>query len=327
MTELRPLLDTSDDELELALLHSADDDVPPVASMLGAAALIGLNGSVLGSVRTPTTSGTPSPTASGVHAAPHAALGTSSGVLARTSAALLALKPVALTIVAGLALLGGYRALELASEFAHSRSAPAHLSALAQRPSAPLQAPAPLVPSAPEPAAPSHTVAGESAPAETDRPRDSARAAVSGASAPSKRGPSKLSGALAHDPRAEVAPEPDPALALTTDQENEPEPARSPVETQTTLSLAPEVKLLDRARAALLAEDPYSALRVLDEYGNAKRSGILDPEAAVLRIRALLDLGQRKAAATLAQLLIASHPESRRVDWLRSLATEATLPR
>jgi outer membrane protein assembly factor BamD (BamD/ComL family) len=84
-------------------------------------------------------------------------------------------------------------------------------------------------------------------------------------------------------------------------------------------SLAFEVDLLDRARRTLLAGRAADALSTLDRYGREYPSGILQPEAAVLRIQALEQRGDRAAAAALARQFIASHPGSRHVESLRAL--------
>jgi outer membrane protein assembly factor BamD (BamD/ComL family) len=87
--------------------------------------------------------------------------------------------------------------------------------------------------------------------------------------------------------------------------------------------LAAEVALLDRARSALLAQNPSGAQRWLEQYRKERQTGILDPEATVLEIQVLEKLGNHGAAVRLARQFIVSHPDSRHVDSLRVLAAEA----
>jgi hypothetical protein len=88
-------------------------------------------------------------------------------------------------------------------------------------------------------------------------------------------------------------------------------------------SLALEVQLLDRARGALLAGDAIGSLSVLDEYQSAQRTGILAPEAQVLRIQVLERLGRTGAASALARDFVGRHPGSRHAAALRPLAERA----
>ncbi|MEJ7728382.1 MAG: hypothetical protein WKG00_04125 [Polyangiaceae bacterium] len=73
-------------------------------------------------------------------------------------------------------------------------------------------------------------------------------------------------------------------------------------------TLADEVMALDRARAALDAGDEDGALRALESRQRKHGSGRMGPEAALLRIRALLAKGDRPAATKLAAAHLASDP-------------------
>lgn len=84
--------------------------------------------------------------------------------------------------------------------------------------------------------------------------------------------------------------------------------------------LAEEVVLLDRARRALHAGEPASALKVLGEYGSKPRSGTLEPETLVLKVRALHGIGDRNGSAGLARRFIQRYPESRHVEAMRQFA-------
>jgi hypothetical protein len=70
-------------------------------------------------------------------------------------------------------------------------------------------------------------------------------------------------------------------------------------------TLAVEVAVLDRARAALARKEPSTALAELDRYSRLAGSGALVRESALLRIQALRDLGQKAEAAGLAAHLAA----------------------
>ena len=80
-----------------------------------------------------------------------------------------------------------------------------------------------------------------------------------------------------------------------------------------------EVALLDHARAALVAGQPTQALRELDIYRTQNPRGMLAAESVVLRVKALLALGQRSAAEREANPLLMAAPESRHADRLREL--------
>jgi hypothetical protein len=87
-------------------------------------------------------------------------------------------------------------------------------------------------------------------------------------------------------------------------------------------SLATETRLLDGVRAALAAGDSARAGSLLDSYAAHRPSPILAQEAELLRVRWLLQLGRRHAAAELARRIIHAHPTSTHVDSLRRLAAE-----
>jgi hypothetical protein len=76
------------------------------------------------------------------------------------------------------------------------------------------------------------------------------------------------------------------------------------------LTLAEEVLLVDRARAALGRGDTSGALRALDEHDARSSHGALAPEATVLRIEALVAAGERAKAMTTARAFLATHPSS-----------------
>lgn len=109
-----------------------------------------------------------------------------------------------------------------------------------------------------------------------------------------------------------------------------PEPTAAPAAPSTlelNKSLRIETALLDSARSALLAGNPAQTMRVLEQYRQQRQSTILEPEATVLRIRALGALGQRALAARLARAFIQRNPQSRHLPELRALADDETLER
>lgn len=74
-------------------------------------------------------------------------------------------------------------------------------------------------------------------------------------------------------------------------------------------SLAVEVELLDRARAALVRKDPAAALVELDRYAQLSIARSLQREASLLRIEALRDLGRAASAAELVKRLVDEDPQ------------------
>ncbi len=88
-------------------------------------------------------------------------------------------------------------------------------------------------------------------------------------------------------------------------------------------SLTAEVAALDRAREALAAGRGAEVLRELDSYERGVRTGVLDPEATVLRIDALQQVGNRAAAAELARKFVATHPSSAHAPRLRAMIEAA----
>jgi hypothetical protein len=84
-------------------------------------------------------------------------------------------------------------------------------------------------------------------------------------------------------------------------------------------SLVEEVGSLDRARAALASGDPREALSRLARHEQRFPSGALEPEAVVLRVRALVQLGQQAEAHALAGRFLAAQPNSPQAARLRAL--------
>jgi hypothetical protein len=84
--------------------------------------------------------------------------------------------------------------------------------------------------------------------------------------------------------------------------------------------LRDEIRLLDRARASLRMRQPQQALQELRHYFDGHPHGMLEPEAAVLRIEALRENGDRVQAAAASREFLARHPDGPLADRVRRLA-------
>lgn len=91
-------------------------------------------------------------------------------------------------------------------------------------------------------------------------------------------------------------------------------------------ALGAEVALLDRARTALAAGNGALAIKVLDEHQRSYKSGHLMPEAAYLRVQALLKTGNQAAARDVAAHAQATWPESPLSSELGALANSPARP-
>jgi outer membrane lipoprotein YfiO len=85
------------------------------------------------------------------------------------------------------------------------------------------------------------------------------------------------------------------------------------------LLLGDQVAAIDRAREALSSGDATRALAALEAYEKSFPNGTLNQEATALRIEALLKMGNRAAAAALADSFLAAHPTSPYASRIRSL--------
>jgi hypothetical protein len=84
-------------------------------------------------------------------------------------------------------------------------------------------------------------------------------------------------------------------------------------------SVLAEVASLDRARSALASGDARTAVDRLTEHERAFAGGALEPEAVVLKVRALLQLGRFADATAAANRFLATHPDSSQGARLRAL--------
>jgi hypothetical protein len=85
-------------------------------------------------------------------------------------------------------------------------------------------------------------------------------------------------------------------------------------------TLADELAVLQRARAALGSGDPERALGELDRYDRMLQGRKLESEATLLRIEALSRAGRADQAAVLARRFIESNPNHPLVDQARRYA-------
>jgi hypothetical protein len=99
----------------------------------------------------------------------------------------------------------------------------------------------------------------------------------------------------------------------------DPAPAEAPPAVAPATTVASEVASLDRARAALSAGNAREALARLAAYDSSFPHGTLEPEAVVLRVRALVSLGDAPQAKRVAERFIAAHPDSAQAGRLESL--------
>ncbi len=135
-------------------------------------------------------------------------------------------------------------------------------------------------------------------------------------------GPAFSTGALTPETRAPVLT-PRSAGPPTRSADASPEPRGSGAPEAPTKLLADEVTLLEQARRAIVGGNAALALRLLDDYAARKKTGVLDREAAVLRIDAMLAKGEPDRAADLARRYLAEHPGDAHARRLRELAAQA----
>jgi hypothetical protein len=108
-------------------------------------------------------------------------------------------------------------------------------------------------------------------------------------------------------------------LPVVTPFADEPRSALGvPPATPAASALADEVASLDAARDELRAQRPRAAIRALDTYSSRFPGGVLAPEAVVVRIEALVALGDRTQADRLGRRFLAAHPTSPLADRVRA---------
>jgi hypothetical protein len=156
-----------------------------------------------------------------------------------------------------------------------------------------------------------HTHARSVASAPVDAP---ARAIVQ---IPADRAPTER---LADTPSEAAAPSAEPLSSAAAPTIKRAGPAQAPAARSTAgSSLAAQIATIDGARAAIAAHEPARALHQLDSYNHDFAGGILGPEATVLRIEALAQLGRRAEATSLAARFLQAHPDSAHAAHIRSV--------
>jgi hypothetical protein len=85
-------------------------------------------------------------------------------------------------------------------------------------------------------------------------------------------------------------------------------------------TLAAEITLLDSVRAALAGGAPDQALRTVERYRQKFPAGLLAADAEALAIEALVEQGERAAAAQRARRFLARHPNDPHAPRVRELA-------
>ncbi|WP_438018270.1 outer membrane protein assembly factor BamD [Sorangium sp. So ce315] len=282
MTDPKPLAELGDEEttqLERALLRSWKHESPPASARARALAIAGL--------------------AAGTSAAPDvkAAPGANAAPAPKAAAGKLPmLAKWGLGTVIGAGILGAGVALLRPSAAPSAGAPPGEPPAASALPAAsappvvaaggPTAASAPAVAPAPTPAEP---VARAPIPPE--------------ASALPRRGP------------AAVASPPRPKNAAPRARSAPVDPA--PIDPAD--ALREQVAMIDRARDALRAGDAAGCLAALDAHDERFPRSAMAEEATVLRIEALLRLGDRARAADLGERFLASRPTSPHAAGVRAL--------
>lgn len=169
-----------------------------------------------------------------------------------------------------------------------------------------------------------HAFAHVTPPSESRRAAPSRPGKVSSRSAPSLPG-SEPPSALPALPAIESAPAAPLPSAVEAPLVVPPVTIVSPMtsvgvaHSAATSAATGEVASLDEARTALDQADPDRALSILQEYARRFPRGALAPEAAVLRIEALVAAGDRPAATRAAQSFLRANPSSPYAQRIESL--------
>jgi len=138
----------------------------------------------------------------------------------------------------------------------------------------------------------------------------------------------------ASQPAASAATSPSLAGATpSVDHVEEKKPTRAPASRRsgertppappTDQSVGSEVGLLDEVRRALSSGDTKTALSTLDRHSERFRVGVLQPEAAALRIQALVAAGNHAQAEAQAERFLSQYPDSPHARRVRALLAKA----
>lgn len=101
-----------------------------------------------------------------------------------------------------------------------------------------------------------------------------------------------------------------PQKKLVLPKAEQPAPVNAPAREPPRLDLAGEASLIERARTAIAAGEPHSALELLDAYAAAAPGGSLERESLQLRVDALLGSHDREGALTVARRLVGRYPDA-----------------
>ena len=164
--------------------------------------------------------------------------------------------------------------------------------------------------------------ANQAAAARADKPMDERNSRTSAVYAPAAlAAPEVPSEAPAIT--EETIPPPAPVTAAPATPATPKVSAAKPVVTTPAANVGKEVSTLDRAREALAAGDTPSALEALGQHESEFTTGVLGPEAELLRIQALLTRGEYNSAAVMARGFLMKHPKSPHVGRVRALLAQA----
>ncbi|WP_437952938.1 hypothetical protein WME98_21125 [Sorangium sp. So ce296] len=126
--------------------------------------------------------------------------------------------------------------------------------------------------------------------------------------------------------QASAPPGPAPAAAASPPRPKSAAPRSRSAPVASTDTLGEQVAMIDRARDALGAGDAAGCLSALDAYDRRFPRSAMGEEATVLRIEALIRLGDRARAADLGQRFLASRPTSPHAAGVRALLGATTEP-
>jgi hypothetical protein len=274
MSELTPLLSSTEDDLELLLLRSAEEDEPSAGALPKVAASLGVGAAALG-------------LATGAAVVEHAGFGGAA-----------AAKPV--TFVSILKWLGaGMTAGALVGGGAHVAFRPMHAGTLAHS-----VAVAPTV----TPGSP-REVAREAVPPPPPAEPEAAETAADEPESATAESPAAVR--LGAPPGPPTPPVPLTTTSPLGSTASFEAPARPAATNDRASSLADEVSTLDAARRELAAGRARSALAAIDAYRARFPTGALRTEATVLRVEALLGFGDRAAAEREANAIVRAAPGTR----------------
>jgi hypothetical protein len=286
------LRDEGADDFELGLLASASRDIGADRSLARTLATLGIASSAAAVTSAAGATAATAATAASM-AAPKAAA--SGAAIASAAGSTLLVKWIVVGALAGFATAGGIFAVE-GRRSPDGAAASSPLSSVSVR-----EGTAP-----PKPTAQSQSQS-QSQGQESDAPVG-----------PSPESPAPAPPGDARKPPADPKTKPSPST-VAEQGEHPKDTAVAP--TAAASSAAPElmgeVVLLDRVRASLAGKRPADAIAELDRYRRDFPRGTLTPEATVLRIEALLQAGDRSAAAELAKpFALGSSPHATRIRSL-----------